>query len=80
MSDDEFDQQGWRTCKFCQCKTNARQRRCCELGQEADRRNGCGLPYVSGVNERVGVVTVHVCGSKKTKLCNKCKELTSNGS
>jgi hypothetical protein len=29
----------WRSCKFCGCNTNARERVCCQPGRDADRRS-----------------------------------------
>ena len=31
--------EGWRTCEFCGCNTNAKLRRCCERGFVADSPN-----------------------------------------
>ena len=30
---------GWRSCEFCGCRTNARERVCCRRGRDTDRRN-----------------------------------------
>jgi hypothetical protein len=30
---------GWRSCEFCGCRTNARERVCCRRGTDTDRRN-----------------------------------------
>src|ERR1700722_2580458 len=30
---------GWRSCEFCGCRTNARERVCCGRGRDTDRRN-----------------------------------------
>ena len=30
----------FRTCEFCGCNTNARERACCKKGRKADRKNG----------------------------------------
>jgi hypothetical protein len=29
----------WRSCEFCGCNTNARERVCCQPGRDADRRS-----------------------------------------
>jgi hypothetical protein len=29
----------WRSCEFCTCRTNARERICCQSGRDADRRS-----------------------------------------
>jgi hypothetical protein len=29
---------GWRSCEFCGCRTNARERVCCRRGRDTDRR------------------------------------------
>jgi hypothetical protein len=29
----------WRSCEFCGCNTNARERVCCQQGRDADRRS-----------------------------------------
>jgi hypothetical protein len=30
---------GWRSCEFCGCRTNARERICCRRGRDTDRRH-----------------------------------------
>jgi hypothetical protein len=30
---------GWRSCEFCGCRTNAKERVCCRRGRDTDRRN-----------------------------------------
>jgi len=33
-----YERTEFRTCEFCGCNTNARQRACCEQGRDADRK------------------------------------------
>jgi multidrug resistance efflux pump len=40
----------WRSCEFCGCNTNARERVCCQQGRESDRRSW-GQPAASSATQ-----------------------------
>ena len=51
----------WRVCLYCDCKTNAKLRRCCNKGYEAD------ISQVGGTRTSKEVLM------KKECPCNKCE-------
>jgi hypothetical protein len=38
----------WRSCEFCGCNTNARERVCCQRGRDTDRRSWGQSPHNRG--------------------------------
>ncbi len=38
-----WDSDGFRTCQFCGCRTNAKMRRCCPKGTEKDENRSINI-------------------------------------